>query len=284
MNILITGAQGQLGQALQAALSRGADRVVACGKSELDIARLAAVRAAVGQIRPHIVINAAAFTHVDEAETAPEAAYRVNALGPRNLALASAEQAIPLLHISTDYVFDGRAERPYHEFDRPGPLSVYGLSKLAGEEAVRSLTCQHYIVRTAWLYHTLGRNFVTTMRGLAAKPDRPEVRVVSDQYGSPTYAPHLAAALLKLIPSRAYGTYHMAGAGGTSWFELTRTLYRLLGLTAPVTPVATSAFPRPAPRPRYAVLTTVQDPAFVLPAWQDGLAAFVQAAAQERVG
>lgn len=281
MNILIAGARGQLGQTLQAALSRGAERVVAYGKSELDITRLDTVRAAVGRIRPHIVINAAAFTSVDAAETAPEAAYRVNALGPRNLALASAERATPLLHISSDYVFDGRAERPYHEFDRPGPLSVYGMSKLAGEEAVRSLTRQHYIVRTAWLYHTSGRNFVTTMRGLADKPDRPEVRVVSDQYGSPTYAPHLAAALIRLIHTRAYGTYHMAGAGGTSWFELTRTLYRLLGLALPVTPVATSAFPRPAPRPRYAVLTTVQDPAFVLPAWQDGLAAFVRAT-QER--
>ena len=284
MDILISGAKGQLGRALQVALGGGPDRVVAYGKSELDITRLDAVRAAVGQIRPHIVINTAAFTSVDEAETAPDSAYRVNALGPRNLALASAERTIPLLHISTDYVFDGRAERPYHEFDQAHPLSVYGMSKLAGEEAVRSLNRQHYIVRTAWLYHTLGRNFAKTMWELAHKPDRPEVRVVSDQYGSPTYAPHLAQTLVGLIHSHAYGTYHIAGRGGTSWFELTQTLYRLLGLSVPVTPVATSAFPRPAPRPRYAVLTTLQEPAFVLPAWQDGLSAFVRATLQERAG
>ena len=281
MTILITGAQGQLGRALRAALADSSERVVAYGKAELDITRLDAVRAAIDRLRPRIVLNAAAFTRVDEAEAAPEPAYRVNALGPRNLAVASAERAIPLLHVSTDYVFDGRAERPYHEFDPVHPLSVYGRSKLAGEEAVRSLNPRHYIVRTAWLYHTPGRNFVTTMRELA---DRPQVRVVSDQYGSPTYAPHLAQALLRLIDSRAYGTYHIAGAGGTSRFELTRTLYRLLGLSTPVTPVAASAFPRPAPRPRYAVLTSLQDPAFILPAWQDGLAAFVRAARQERAG
>jgi dTDP-4-dehydrorhamnose reductase len=276
--ILITGAQGQLGRALRAALT---ERVVAYGKAELDITRLDVVRAAIDQLRPRIVINAAAFTRVDEAETTPEPAYRVNALGPRNLAVASAERAIPLLHISTDYVFDGRAERPYHEFDPVCPLSVYGMSKLAGEEAVRSLNPRHYIVRTAWLYHTRGRNFVTTMRELA---DRPQVQVVSDQYGSPTYAPHLAQALLRLLDSRAYGTYHIAGAGGTSRFELTRTLYRLLGLSTPVTPVAASAFPQAAPRPRYAVLTTLQEPALVLPAWQDGLSAFVQAARSRRTG
>ena len=119
------------------------------------------------------------------------------------------------------------------------------------------------------------------MRELA---DRPQVRVVSDQYGSPTYAPHLAQALLRLIDSRAYGTYHIAGAGGTSRFELTRTLYRLLGLSTPVTPVAASAFPQAAPRPRYAVLTTLQDPALILPAWQDGLSAFVQAVRSRRTG
>ncbi len=280
VDILITGAQGQLGRALQDALGGSTDRVVACGKSELDITQLDAVRGAVSQLRPHIVINTAAFTNVDEAETAPDLAYRVNALGPRNLALASAEEAIPLLHLSTDYVFDGRAERPYHEFDQPRPLSVYGMSKLAGEEAVRSLNRQHYIVRTAWLYHTLGRNFVKTMCELA---ERPQVRVVSDQYGSPTYAPHLAQTLLKLIHSHAYGTYHIAGTGGTSWFELTQTLYRLLGLSISVTPVATNVFPRSAPRPRYAVLTTLQAPAFVLPAWQDGLSAFVRTTLQERV-
>ena len=242
------------------------------------ISQLESIRAAIQEVRPHIVVNAAAFTNVDGAETTPEAAYRVNALGPRNLAVATAERGILLLHVSTDYVFDGRAERPYHEFDQPHPVSVYGASKLAGEEAVRSLNPHHYIVRTAWLYHTLGNNFPKTMWTLAGKPDVSEVRVVSDQYGSPTYAPHLAHALVQLMHTQAYGTYHIAGRGGTSWFELTRTLYALLGIRVPVRPVATTEFPRPAPRPRYAVLTTLQDPACVLPAWEEGLAAFVQAA------
>jgi dTDP-4-dehydrorhamnose reductase len=276
MDILITGADGQLGQALQVALNEP-HRTVACNQSALDITQLESVRAIVQEVQPHIVVNAAAFTNVDGAETTPEAAYRANALGPRNLAVATAERAIPLLHVSTDYVFDGRAERPYHEFDRPHPLSVYGASKLAGEEAVQSLNPRHYIVRTAWLYHTVGNNFPKTMWKLAHKPEGPAVRVVSDQYGSPTYAPHLAQALVQLMHTQAYGTYHIAGRGGTSWFELTRTLYALLGIQVPVMPVATTAFPRPAPRPRYGVLTTLQDPACILPAWEEGLAAFVQA-------
>ena len=278
MDILISGANGQLGQALRTALRE--HRVIACDKEQLDITQLEAVRAALHKYHPHIVLNAAAFTQVDQAETESEAAYRVNALGPHNLALATAELAIPLLHVSTDYVFDGQAERPYHEFDQPHPLSVYGASKLAGEEAVRSLNPLHYIVRTAWLYHTVGHNFPKTMWALATQsdtPGAPDIRVVSDQYGSPTYAPHLAQALAQLIDTQAYGTYHCAGRGGTSWFELTRTLYQLVGISVPVQPVPTTAFPRPAHRPGYAVLTTVQDPALVLPPWQDGLAAFVQA-------
>lgn len=274
MDIVITGAKGQLGQALQAGLKE--HHVIARDQEQLNITHLEAVRAALHEYHPHIVVNAAAFTDVDRAETEPEAAYRVNALGPRNLAVATAERRIPLLHISTDYVFDGRAKRPYHEFDRPHPLSVYGASKLAGEEAVRSLNPLHYIVRTAWLYHTVGHNFPKTMWALAIQHERPEVRVVSDQYGSPTYAPHLAEALAQLIDSQAYGTYHCVGQGGTSWFELTRTLYALLGISVPVQPVPTTAFPRPAPRPRYAVLTTLQDPALVLPPWEEGVAAFVQ--------
>ena len=278
MDIVITGAKGQLGQALVAALKEH-HHVIAQGQDQLDITQLEAVRTVLHEYHPHLVVNAAAFTDVDRAQAEPEAAYRVNALGPRNLAVETAKQKIPLLHISTDYVFDGCAERPYHEFDRPRPLSIYGASKLAGEEAVRSLNPLHYIVRTAWLYHTVGRNFPKTMWDLAVRQGRSEVQVVSDQYGSPTYAPHLAEALAQLIASQAYGTYHCVGQGGTSWFELTRTLYALLGIATPVRPVASTAFPRPAPRPRYAVLTTLQDPALVLPPWEDGLAAFVRAVA-----
>ena len=272
MKILLTGAAGQLGTALQGSLR--AHEVVALGHGRLEITRLAAVREAIAAHRPTLVINAAAFNDVDGAETRPEDAYAGNALGPRNLAVATAAQGIPLLHVSTDYVFDGTGKRPYTEFDATNPRSAYGRSKLAGEEAVRALNHRHYVVRTAWLFSTVGRNFAKTMCGLA---ERPEVRVVSDQYGSPTYVPHLADGLAQLIGTDAFGTYHMAGKGGTSWFELTRTLYRHLGIATPVQPVSTAEFPRPAERPRHAVLTTVQDPAILLPPWEEGVAAFARA-------
>jgi len=272
VKILLTGAAGQLGTALQGSLR--AHEVVALGHGRLEITRLAAVREAIAAHRPTLVINAAAFNDVDGAETRPEEAYAGNALGPRNLAVATAAQGIPLLHVSTDYVFDGTGKRPYTEFDATNPRSAYGRSKLAGEEAVRALNHRHYVVRTAWLFSTVGRNFAKTMCALA---DRSEVRVVSDQYGSPTYVPHLADGLARLAETEAYGTYHLAGKGGTSWFELTCTLYRRLNIATPVHPVSTAEFPRPAERPRYAVLTTVQDPSILLPPWEEGVAAFADA-------
>ena len=272
MRILLTGAAGQLGTALRERLQ--ADDVVPLDHGQLDIARLGTVREALTAHAPDLVINAAAFNDVDGAETRPEDAFAGNALGPRNLAVATAARHIPLLHVSTDYVFDGSRTRPYHEFDRPDPQSVYGASKLAGEDAVRGLNPRHYVVRTAWLYHTAGRNFPKTM---CAAAERGVVRVVSDQYGSPTYAPHLAEAIVQLVASDAYGTYHFAGRGAASWFELTCALYRHLGITASVQPVATADFPRPAVRPRYSVLTTIQDPMILLPPWQEGLAVFARA-------
>lgn len=272
MNILITGAGGQLGRSLQKVLA--GHQVVALERTALDISVLPAVRAALAAKQLDLVINAAAFNQVDAAQSDPQSAYRGNSLAPRNLAIATAALGIPLVHVSTDYVFDGTGMLPYHEFDRPNPQSVYGASKLAGEEAVRSLNPRHYLVRTAWVYHEVGQNFPNTMRAQAQKPF---VRVVSDQYGSPTYAPHLARAIAQLIETQAFGTYHLAGQGGTSWFELTRTLYAALGIQTTVQPVATSEFPRPAPRPRHAVLTTLQDPQILLPPWQEGVAEFAAA-------
>jgi dTDP-4-dehydrorhamnose reductase len=273
MRILLTGAHGQLGTALQAVLSE--HEVAAFSHEQLDITRLDEVRAACAARRPDLVINAAAYNNVDGAESDSSAAYAGNALGPRNLAVATAARQIALLHISTDYVFDGESLRPYHEYDRPNPQSVYGASKLAGEEAVRALNWRHYIVRTAWLYDVGGRNFPNTMLTLAK--NNPIVRVVSDQFGSPTYVPHLAQALASLLTSEAYGTYHCAGQGGTSWYELTRALYRALEVPTPVLPVSSAEFPRPARRPRYAVLTTIQDPRILLPPWEEGVTAFARA-------
>lgn len=267
--LFITGAQGQLGQALQSQFAN--HEVVAWDIQDMDICQLEHVRKALNQIGPDAVINAAAFTQVDQAETNQEAAYRGNALGPRNLALATQEAGIPLVHFSTDYVFDGRQSRPYHEFDRPNPLSIYGQSKLAGEEEVQKNNPRNFIIRTAWLYHTIGKNFPQTILRLAGQE---QVRVVNDQFGSPTYCPHLAQAVSRVLETEAYGTYHLAGSGGTNWYDFTKTLYQARGIQTAVVPIPTSEYPLPAPRPAYAVLTSLQDPSITLPPWEDGVRDF----------
>ncbi len=274
MKILVAGAGGQLGRCLPLALA--AHELVALEHAALDITRFDAVRDAVALHRPALMINASAFNDVDGAESRGAEAYAVNALGPRNLAVVSAANGIPLVHVSTDYVFDGAAERPYHEFDRPNPLSVYGASKLAGEDAVRALNQRHYIVRTAWLFWENGKNFLLSMYARAASS---ALRVASDQYGSPTYAPHLADGIARLIATGAFGTYHMAGAGGTSRYELTCELFRLLRLSAMPEAVSRLDFPAPAARPKYSVLTTIQSPRIELPGWQDGVAQCARAIA-----
>ena len=267
--LLITGAQGQLGHALQAQFAD--HEVIAWDIQDLDISQLDQVQKAVNHVRPDVVINAAAFTQVDQAETEQEAAYRGNALGPRNLAIATKGMGMPLVHFSTDYVFDGRQSHPYHEFDRPNPLSVYGQSKLAGEEEVQKRNPRHFIVRTAWLYHIVGKNFPQTILRLA-KQD--QVRVVNDQFGSPTYCPHLAQAVCRLLETDAFGTYHLAGSGGASWYDFTKALYAARGIHTSVVPITTAEYPLPAPRPAYGVLTSLQDPLITLPPWEEGVREF----------
>ena len=180
MRILITGAAGQLGVAVRAAFLR--HEVLAYTREMLDLRDLAAVHRTLASVRPDLVLNSAAYTDVDGAERCPEAAFAGNASAPWNLAVATASKDIPLLHLSSDYVFEGTSRRPYHEFDTPSPLSVYGRSKLLGEQVVRACNPRHYIVRTAWLYGPAGRNFALTMRRLAARGD---ASVVCDQFGSP---------------------------------------------------------------------------------------------------
>lgn len=271
MKILIAGAGGQLGRCLPPALKE--HRVVSLVHSELDVARLDDVRMALAQYRPDLVINASAFNQVDGAESRVAEAFTINAVGPRNLAIATAARGIALLHVSTDYVFDGCAQRPYHEFDSTNPLSIYGASKLAGEEAVRSLNHKHYVVRTAWLFWEQGRNFLTLMREIA---DQQTLSVASDQRGSPTYVPHLARGIARLAQTEAYGTYHLAGRGGTTRLELVRELFRLLAIATPVNPVSRRLFGSAAERPANTILMTIQDPAIELPPWQDGLEEFAQ--------
>jgi dTDP-4-dehydrorhamnose reductase len=271
MKVLIAGAGGQLGRALQEILD--GREFVALTHAQLDITKFGDVREAVASHRPDLVLNAAAYTNVDKAESDHPGAFQLNAIGPRNLAIAALERNIPVVQVSTDYVFDGEAGRPYHEFDRTNPLSIYGKSKLAGEQAVTAHNPRHYIVRTSWVFHTKGENFPKAM---LAQGHREEVSVVSDQHGSPTYAPHLAAALMTLSGTGAYGTYHIAGQGSASRYEMTQTLYQLFGIETIVRPAATADFPRPAPRPRYSALTTIQEPAVLLPPWEEGLAEFAK--------
>ncbi len=273
MKILLLGAAGQLGRQIQA--RNHTHEVVPLTRKDLDIADLSRVREAVLAHRPDLVINAAAFNDVDRAEADRDAAFTGNALGPRNLALAAAETGAAILHVSTDYVFDGLQTTPYHEFDAPSPLSNYGHSKLAGEIAVQELNPRHYVVRTAWVYEPKGNNFPKTLYFLALK--HKEVKVVNDVKGSPTSAAHLARAILTLIDTRAFGTYHLAGAGeGASWFDLAACFFRELKMDTCVVPVPSSAFPRPAPRPRYSVLRTIQQPRILLPPWQEGIAEFAR--------
>lgn len=269
MKILITGAQGQLGQALQKVFSD--HQILPAGRGDLDIARMENVRGFLDKYPADWIFNAAAYNSVDQAETDEAAAREANVTGPRNLAIAAEEKKIPLLHVSSDYVFDGLAGKPYREDDTPNPLSVYGKSKLDGEKEVAACNSRHLIVRTAWVYSVTGRNFCKTMIKLGLKGD---VRVVSDQFGSPTYAPHLAQGIRKLIERSARGLYHLAGSGGTSWFGLTSYLFERLCFKSKVYPIATAEFPRPARRPVSAVLETAREPRVELPFWQEGVRAF----------
>ena len=273
MKILLTGANGQLGR--QIARQGTRHQITAFRRQALDITRLDEIRLVVASTKPDLIINGAAFNDVDAAESTPDAAYLVNETGPRNLATAAVESGAALLHVSTDYVFDGEKRIPYDESDPPAPLSQYGRSKLAGEVSVRATTPRHYVVRTAWVYEPDGKNFPKTLFALSRK--QKELRVVSDVKGSPTSATHLAAAILDLVETGAHGTYHLAGAGdGASWFDLAAHFFRELKADVTLVPVPTSEFPRPAPRPRYSVLRTIRQPRIVLPPWQEGIAEFAR--------
>ena len=273
MRILLTGAGGQLGSAVRAQFGR--HELFARSHAELDVAVPVAVGAALDELRPELVLNAAAYTAVDRAEDEPEAAARGNEVGPRVLAELTAPRGIALLHVSTDYVFDGEKGTPYVEGDPVHPISVYGASKLAGEEAVRRANPRHYIARTAWLYGPVGTNFALSIRAAAARGAG--LRVVDDQWGSPSYAPHLAAALARLIETQAFGTHHLANAGVASRFEFAEALLAALGSPARVEPIPTSAWPTRARRPRNSALTSERGTGIDLPHWREGVRAFAAA-------
>ena len=275
MKILIAGAAGRLGRALADPLEKRWP-VVSLTRDELDITSESAVRAALDNHRPGLVINAAAFTDVDGAESRPEAAREANALGPRNLARETLRREAALLNFSTDYVFDGAKETAYDENDAPAPLSVYGESKLAGEEEIRRHNPRHFIVRTAWLYDNRGESFAKRAIELAA--NHAEVRIVDDQRGSPTFVPHLAGAVAQLAATDAFGTHHIAGNGGCSRLEFAGELYDRLGISTRLVAAKTADFPAAARRPSNSELTTSRQRAIELPPWREGVAEFADRA------
>jgi len=227
---------------------------VAAFDLDLDITVRRDVSEAVRRIAPDRVINCAAYTQVDKAEEEREKAFLVNGLGVQNLALACAEGGIPLCQVSTDYVFDGEKETPYTPFDNTNPISVYGESKLAGERYAEWILSRFYIIRTSWLYGKGGKNFVETIRRIAR--ERPEIRVVDDQRGSPTSTVSLSRAIKSLIETNAYGIHHFTDRtdGGISWFDFAGEIVRVSGLPARVLPIKTEEYPLPARRPKYSVL------------------------------
>lgn len=274
MRVLVTGANGMLGRDVIARLA-ARHQVLPYPREALDIADPAAVRAAFDAARPDWVINCGAFTDVDGAEARRTDAFTVNALGARHVALAADAVGAALAHVSTDYVFDGAASDPYTEFDPTGPINVYGLSKRAGEEAVRTHCRRHFIVRSAWLYGEHGRNFVWTI--LKAARERDALEVVDDQVGSPTWTADLAGVLEALLATEAYGTYHASAEGSCTWYAFTRAILGARGLDTPVRPVTTDRFPRPARRPANSVLDNLCLRALGLSMrpWEEAVAEFL---------
>lgn len=253
---LVVGADGMLGHDLMAVLSAAGREVVGLDLPGIDITSAESIAAALDRVDPSVVVNAAAYTAVDAAEEHEQIALQVNGVGPGLLARAIAERpGVRLVHISTDYVFGGDAEVPYAEDAEPGPRSAYGRTKLVGEAAVRrALPDRGTVVRTAWLYGEHGPNFVRTMLGLEAT--RTQLSVVDDQRGQPTWSRDLAHQVVRLVDARGpAGIYHGTSTGETTWFGLTREIFRLIGADPQrVRPTTTQAFPRPAPRPAYSVL------------------------------
>lgn len=256
MKILINGQNGQVSRELQRRLGDVSELIV-LGRNQLDLAQPEHIRQQVQKIRPDLIINAAAHTAVDQAESEPELAFAINSTGPGILAEEALALGIPLIHYSTDYVFDGSKTEPYNEDDVPNPLGVYGKSKLAGEQAITAVQGQHLILRTSWVYSTHGRNFLLTMQRLLQ--EKPELRIVADQIGAPTWAGTIASSTVALIErwqagqAGAWGTYHLTAQGETSWFGFAQAIGDALREQgkpcANLLPIPSSDYPTPAARP-----------------------------------
>lgn len=274
MRILLTGKSGQVGWELQRALAPLGE-VIACDRSELDLANPDQIVAVARETQPQIIVNAAAYTAVDKTESESELAHAINARAPGILADEAKKLGALLVHYSTDYVFDGTKAWPYTEEDAPNPINVYGRTKLAGEQVIQASGCRHLIFRTSWVYGPRGKNFLLTILRLAKERD--ELRIVSDQIGAPTTSALIAdvtAQILRAFSPEKQGLYNLTATGSVSWHGFAQAIVRTAGLTVKVTSIPTSEYPTPARRPSSSLLNTAllrQQFDIVLPSWEDGL-------------
>jgi dTDP-4-dehydrorhamnose reductase len=271
LNILITGSKGQLGRELPEILLDRGHEVVALSRRDLDVSDPTAVDQRIEGNPPELVINTAAFTNVDACEAEGQLGYLINALGPRNLAQSCERVGCELLHVSTNYVFDGRSDRPYEPFDPPHPISAYGRTKLAGEEYVKHLSKRWYVVRSAGVYGE-GHNFVRTMLRVAR--EREVLKVKDDEFISPTHARDLAEGIADVVETGLYGLYHLTNSGSCSWYEFSREIFSICGIEVEVVPVSSSEYPLPAPRPANGVLSSLGSPP--LRHWREALADYLE--------
>ena|SRR6218665_499835 len=275
MVVLVTGANGQLGQSLQFIASSYPElQFVFCSSSDLDISNLDNCEAVFAKIKPDFCINAAAYTAVDKAESEGTKAYLINVIGAQNIAQVCKKYQAILLHVSTDFVFDGNKKSPYNEEDIPNPTGVYGQTKLGGEKAVQSVLDQYYIIRTSWVYSQFGNNFMKTMLRLASERDT--LSVVNDQIGTPTNAVDLANALVSIIVSgkKDFGIYNFSNEGQCSWYDFAKKIFEINPLKIDLKPIPTTSFPTPAKRPAFSVLDKAKIKAtfgFAIENWEQSL-------------
>ncbi len=274
--IIITGSNGQLGRAVNRQYAGSTEyELINTDVDELDITNIDKVMELVRSIRPYAIINCAAYTAVEACETQEDLAFRINAIGPRNLSIAADETGAKLMHVSTDYVFDGNGTRPYRETDPVGPQGAYGRTKLAGEEFVKEFSSRHYIVRTAWLYGD-GKNFVRTMLRLSETNDK--VRVVRDQVGSPTSAAELAKAIAYLLPTENYGLFHGTCEGDCNWAQFAEEIFRLAGRKTTVEAITSEEYGAAVKRPAYSVLENYMlkmTGGYMFADWHDAIAEYL---------
>jgi dTDP-4-dehydrorhamnose reductase len=273
MKVLVAGAQGMLGRDMVLSATNAGHDVVGFGRGEMDVADADSVRRRMSLERPDMVINCAAWTDVDGAESAEEAAFAVNGAGAGNVARGAREVGAAVVYVSTDYVFDGQKGAPYVESDQPAPLSAYARTKLAGEEATAAANPRHFVVRSSGLFGISGKNFVGTMLRLGEGMS--EVTVVRDQVTAPTYTWHLAYGLTRLIDGIEYGIHHMAAAGKCSWYEFASEIFEQAKVDCKVLSITTEMFGQAARRPPYSVMQSQRAHAIRLPSWHDGLAGYL---------